>query len=83
MTKKSRLPQSPRHVLLFDEDWQYLETHFGPTGFKPIGVSAIIRAIIHTKILSWREVENRAFTEAMREKHADTADISSPAGSSA
>lgn len=60
MSKKSRLPQSPHHVLIYDEDWEYLETRFGPTGFRPVGVSAVIRGLVHNKVLSWREAENKA-----------------------
>lgn len=63
MTRKVELPSSPRHVLIYDEDWEYLETRFGPSGFKPVGVSAVVRALIHAKITSWREVENKAATE--------------------
>jgi tRNA G37 N-methylase TrmD len=67
LSKKSRLPQSPRHVLIYNEDWEYLETRFGPTGLKPVGVSNVIRALIHQKILDWREAENIAATAARRE----------------
>lgn len=62
MSKKSRLPQTDRHILIYDEDWEYLETRFGPFGIKPVGVSAVIRALIHHRVLSWREAENKAAT---------------------
>ena len=73
MSKRSRLPQSPRHVLVYDEDWEYLETRFGATGIKPVGVSTVLRALIHNKVLSWREAENRAASAARqpeRTQHA-------------
>lgn len=64
MSKKSRLPQRPHHILIYDEDMEYLETRFGPTGIKPVGVSAVIRALVHQKVLQLREAENRAANAA-------------------
>lgn len=66
MSKKSRLPHSPRHIYLYDEDWEFLETRFGPTGFKPVGVSRVIKELIHNQVLVWREAENRATTARKR-----------------
>jgi hypothetical protein len=66
MSKKAKLPQTPRHVLIFDEDWEYLETRFGPAGLKPVGVSNVIRALIHQRILHWREAENKAANTARK-----------------
>ena len=66
MSKKSLLPQSPRHFLIYDEDWDYLETRFGQSGLHPVGVSNVIRALIHREVLKWREAENTAATAAMR-----------------
>lgn len=48
------LPQTRRHVLIFDEDWEYLTESYGARGLKPIGVSAAIRKIIHAKVLGLR-----------------------------
>jgi hypothetical protein len=63
MSRKARLPQTPRHVLIYDEDWEYLETRFGQVGIRPIGVSNVIRAVIHQKILDWREKERESMQE--------------------
>lgn len=68
MSKKLKLPASARHIILFDEDWEFLETRFGPTGFKPLGVSEVLRAKIHNWILTMREAENQFATQKMREK---------------
>lgn len=55
MTKKTELPQSRRHVLIFDEDWDFLSANYGPSGPKPIGVSAAIRKIVHSKCQGLRQ----------------------------
>ncbi len=54
MSKKVELPQTRRHILIFDEDWDYLEQNYGANGAKPIGISAAIRKIIHAKVLGLR-----------------------------
>jgi hypothetical protein len=69
LAKKSRFPQTPRHILIYDEDWEYLETRFGPQGLKPVGVSNVIRALIHQRVLGLREAENAAATRLAREAH--------------
>ena len=71
MSRKARLPQSPRHVLIYNEDWEYLETRFGPQGIKPVGVSNVVRALIHQKVTTWREAENAAATKLKRESRTD------------
>lgn len=55
MTKKTELPQSRHHVLIFDEDWAFLNENYGAQALKPIGVSAAIRKIIHAKVLGLRQ----------------------------
>lgn len=57
MPKKVHLPSSTRHILLYDEDMDYLQSRFGPHGTQPVGVSAVVRAIIHQKVLSLRQAE--------------------------
>lgn len=69
MSKRTKLPQSDHHVVIYDEDWEYLESRFGSSGIKPVGVSAVIRGIIHSRVLAWREAENRAYTERIRERN--------------
>lgn len=66
MSKKTILPQSRRHILLYNEDWEYLETRFGPKGIKPVGISNVIRALVHRRVLAWREAENEAMTARSR-----------------
>lgn len=50
MSKRSELPQSRRHVLIFDEDWAFLIEHYGPSSPSPIGVGVAVRKIIHAKV---------------------------------
>lgn len=49
MIKRSELPASPRHVLIYDEDWDFLVEHFGAGGSK-LGTSNALRAIIHSSV---------------------------------
>lgn len=49
MSKRSEKPQTPRHILVYDEDWEYLKAAYDRnTGAKPLGTSVAIRAIIHS-----------------------------------
>lgn len=60
MSKKIPFPSSTRHLLLYDEDWEYLESRFGPRGVRPVGVSTVIRAILHQKVMALRQAEVEA-----------------------
>jgi len=61
MSKKVSLPQSRRHLFIYDEDWEYLSKLFGANSPNSIGVSAAVRAIIHAKVkqLRQREIDER------------------------
>jgi hypothetical protein len=49
MPRKVRLPQSPHHVMIYDEDWVYLEGLFGRhNGPQAVGTSAAIRRMVHS-----------------------------------
>lgn len=48
MSKKNLLPSRARHILVYDQDWVFLEAMYGRQGgAKPLGTSVAIRAIIH------------------------------------
>lgn len=47
MTRKSDNPSSRRHILVFDDDWEFLERSFGPSSESRLGVGPAIRQIIH------------------------------------
>jgi hypothetical protein len=51
MTRKSALPQKAHHILIYDEDWEFLDQAYGKTSSHPLGVSTVIRTIIHQKVL--------------------------------
>lgn len=58
MSKKAIRPQSKRHLYLFDDDWEFLVSHFGPRGtVTTTGVSEIARAIIHNAVVKMRQAE--------------------------
>lgn len=51
MTKRASLPSSRHHVFLYDEDWDFLAANYGPDSASRVGVSEVIRAIVHKKVL--------------------------------
>ena len=54
MAKKALLPQSRRHILVYDEDWEFLEAEYGTDSASKIGVSAAVRTIIHGYVVRLR-----------------------------
>lgn len=50
MSRKVHLPQSRHHILVYDEDWEFLTENYGPLSPSQAGVSAIIRLIIHQRV---------------------------------
>lgn len=70
MSKRAERPQSRRHILVFDEDWEYLDKLYGPQGLKRIGVGPAIRQIIHAKVkaLKAREIGMRDSRQASEEE---------------
>lgn len=50
MSKKLDRPSRPRHVRIWDEDWEFLEMHFGRNSRRPIGSTKAIRSIVHSWI---------------------------------
>ena len=47
MSKKAERPQRARHILVYDEDWAYLESVYGRSGQGTMGVGPAIRQLIH------------------------------------
>jgi hypothetical protein len=47
MTKKTLLPSRPRHIRLYDEDWNFLENYYGRGSSQPIGTTQAVRGIVH------------------------------------
>lgn len=60
MSKKALLPQSPRHILIYDEDWEFLVREYGPGSPSGIGAGPAIRALVHRQVRAMKaELERR------------------------
>jgi len=62
MVRKAELPQSRHHIMVFDEDWEFLSQVFGQGSSKPIGPGNAIKTLIHGYVLKIRarqEIEER------------------------
>lgn len=70
MPRKSDLPKSRHHVMLFDEDWDFLEQNYGPNSQSGIGVSAAIAAIVHAKVRALRAKAAAEWERMQEEKRA-------------
>ena len=66
MSRRSAIPQTRRHVHIFDEDWEFLNTHYSIHSPNPVGVSQAIRTIVHAKVEEIRAKQTRAIDQ--REK---------------
>ncbi len=59
---RTPLPSSRHHIMLFDEDWEFLNRAYGkPGGMHAIGVSEAIRAIVHAKVVSLKAKANSEY----------------------
>jgi hypothetical protein len=56
MPRKSEIPQTRRHVHIYDEDWEWLNRNYGPDSESKVGISTAIRQIIH-KFVSTKQAE--------------------------
>lgn len=59
MSHRARLPQSRRHVIIFDEDWEFLNSVYGAGSQSKLGPSAAIREIVHAKVKAIRDQVNQ------------------------
>ena len=70
MSKRAIRPQSRRHILVYDEDWKWLETAFGASSPGRLGVGPIIRQIVHLyvgRLRSKTQIEIDTFVSSARE----------------
>ncbi|MCK9361754.1 hypothetical protein M0Q28_06060 [Patescibacteria group bacterium] len=58
MSKKTILPTSRRHVMMFDEDWEWLEGQYGANSPSKIGVAEAVRIVVHNFCKRQREAVN-------------------------
>jgi hypothetical protein len=56
MVKKTDRPTTPRHVLIYDEDWEFLERYFGAGAprHRRVGCGHICREYIHEGVMELR-----------------------------
>lgn len=65
MTKRSLIPQSRRHVHVYDEDWEFLAGIYSPDNGTSIrGPSHAIREIVHRQVGKIRERSERMIDQA-------------------
>lgn len=50
MSKRSLLPQSRRHIFVYDEDWEFLVAVYTASTGAISGPSQAIREIIHSQV---------------------------------
>lgn len=55
MSRRAILPQHRRHIHVYDDDWDFLETHFANSGVSP-GVA--VREMIHKWVVDLRRRVN-------------------------
>lgn len=55
MSRKALYPQSRRHILIYDQDWEWLLQNFGAESAHPYGVGPAIRDIIHKHVGALRQ----------------------------
>lgn len=55
MSRRTELTCIKKTLLLYEEDWQFLSEHYGAEGLHSIGVTPIIREIIHRKVGELRD----------------------------
>jgi len=59
LSKKNLLPASRRHVMMFDEDWEWLEAQYGSNSPSKIGVAEAVRIVVHNFCKKQREAVNQ------------------------
>lgn len=52
MSRKTENPSSRRHILVYNEDWEFLEKAYGNASESRLGVGPAIRNIIHAYVNS-------------------------------
>lgn len=71
MARKSDLKKSRHHIMLYDEDWDFLATNYGPNSRAPIGISEAITKIVHAKISEMRARAAEAFERQRTQENND------------
>ena len=58
MSKKAILPQHRRHIMIYDEDWEFLEQNYGPSSASRLGAGIAVREWLHKRVLELRAKQN-------------------------
>lgn len=74
MSKRARLPQSRHHIIIFDEDWEWLNATYGQGTESTLGVSNAIREIVHATILRIKDKANAIIDERRQQNGTDSAE---------
>ncbi len=81
MPRQTEMPISKHHIALFDEDWDFLEYHYGRQSTNQLGTSAAIRAIIHRHVMVMRSLAIE-ITDARQRSGAERSGAHSASGAS-
>ena len=60
MPKRSTLPKSRRHILIYDEDWDFITRYYGRGSAANLTISNVIRSIIHRQVHHLRSLQQNA-----------------------
>jgi hypothetical protein len=66
MPRRAPLPQSRHHIYIYDEDWEFLLEMYGPQSSNPVGLSAIIRNVVHQRVLGLKAAQEEKIDERRR-----------------
>lgn len=76
MSKRAEIPQSRHHVLVFDEDWEWLEANYGRGSPSRIGPGVAVRKLVHAHIRLLRQkVQDLADARAGAEHRQKAAEL--------
>lgn len=64
MSKQLALAASRHHIVIYDEDWAFLEENFGPGTDANLSPGVAAREIIHKRVMFLRERQNTALSQA-------------------
>ncbi len=55
MSRRAEMPQTRRHILIFDEDWDWLDANYGHYSSNRIGTGVAVRKLIHSHVRALRQ----------------------------
>jgi hypothetical protein len=66
MSKKNLLPANRHHLMIYDEDWEFLQMVYGPGAPKPIGAGTAIKTMVHSYVERLRARSNKVIDQGMQ-----------------